>query len=177
MRRLLRPLWLLVAAAFLFEAWLWSHLAPVVAWIVNLLAVPALKRRLAAWITRLPPAAAVAVFVVPVLLVLPMKLFGVWMLSRGSWLGALAVLAVAKVLSVGLTAFIFQLTRDKLLQLAWFRWVYDRVVSALGWAHRQVDPVRSRLRASLGQLRVLLGARKGRLWRRILRLRRRAQRV
>ena len=36
MRRLLRPLWLLLALVFLFEAWLWSHLAPVVAWVVEL---------------------------------------------------------------------------------------------------------------------------------------------
>ena len=35
MRRLLRPLWVLLALVFLFEAWLWEHLRPIVAWIVD----------------------------------------------------------------------------------------------------------------------------------------------
>ena len=48
MRRLLKPLWLLLALVFLFEAWLWSHLAPLVAWAVNLVSLPALRSRLAA---------------------------------------------------------------------------------------------------------------------------------
>jgi hypothetical protein len=166
MRRLLRPLWLFLAVVFLAEAWLWSHLAPVVGWIVDRLGLPALKARLARWIERLPPAATVAAFLVPVLLLLPIKLLGLWMLASGSWLGALAVLALAKVVSVGVTAFIFGVTRPKLLQLAWFRWVYQRVVTALAWAHRQVDPIKERLRA---------WAPRGRLLRRLLRLRRRAR--
>jgi hypothetical protein len=181
MRRLLRPLWIFVAAVFLLEAWLWSHLAPAVSWIVNRLALPALKARLAAWIARLPAPAAVAVFLVPMVLVLPMKLAGVWLLSRGSWLGALAVLVTAKVVSVGLTAFIFQLTRPKLLQLGWFRWVHARVVALLAWAHRQIDPVKARLRDTLApharRLRALLRRGDGRFLRRILRLRRRAQKI
>jgi hypothetical protein len=177
MRRLLRPLWIFIAAVFLLEAWLWSHLAPAVGWIVNRLALPALKARLATWVARLPPAGAVVVFLVPMLLVLPMKLLGVWLLSRGSWLGALAVLVTAKVVSVGLTAFILQLTKPKLLQLAWFRWLHARVVALLGWAHRQIDPIKSRLQATVARYRLRLLGGDGRLLRRILRLRRRARRI
>src|SRR5439155_25637544 len=142
MRRLLRPLWFLVALVFLVEGWLWRQLAPVVSRLVALIALPALKARIAAWILRLPPAAALLVFLVPGLLLLPMKLMGVWMLAHGAWLGALAILLLAKVVSVGVTAFIFQVTRPKLLQLGWFRWVHDRVVTALAWAHRQIDPLK-----------------------------------
>jgi hypothetical protein len=181
MRRLLRPLWIFIAAVFLLEAWLWSHLAPAVSWIVDRLALPALKARLAGWVGRLPARAAVVVFLVPMLLVLPMKLLGVWLLSRGSWVLALALLVTAKVVSVGLTAFIFQITKPKLLQLAWFRWVHARVVAVLAWAHGQIDPVKARLRAALAsytrRVRAHLARGDGRLWRRILRLRRRAHRI
>ena len=31
MNRLLKPLWVLLALVFLFEAWLWDQLAPLVA--------------------------------------------------------------------------------------------------------------------------------------------------
>ena len=34
MRRLLRPILILLALLFLLEAWLWTHLEPIVAWVV-----------------------------------------------------------------------------------------------------------------------------------------------
>jgi hypothetical protein len=67
-------------------------------------------------------------------------------LARGYWLGALGVLVFAKMLSVGVTAFIFDLTQPKLLQMPWFRWLYDRVMAGLGWAHGLIDPIKRRLR-------------------------------
>jgi hypothetical protein len=146
MRRLLRLLLIPLALFFLFEAWLWNHLAPIVAWVVARIPLRALKARIAAFIERLPPAATLVVFIVPVLLLLPLKLLGLWMLSHGQWLGALAVLALAKVVSLGVTAFIFDLTRDKLLQLAWFRRLYEWVLWLLAKAHALTDPVKRRIK-------------------------------
>src|SRR5712691_8754299 len=114
MRRLLRPLWILLALVFLFEAWLWDHLAPIVGWVVARIPLRAIKARLTTWIERLPPPATLVVFIVPVLLLLPLKILGLWMLAHGYWLGALGVLATAKVVSLGVTAFVFDLTRPKL---------------------------------------------------------------
>jgi len=165
----LRPLWFAVAAIFLFEAWLWRRLAPVVAALFDAIALPAVKARLRRWLEQLPPAATLAAFLLPVALVLPLKVLGVWLLARGAWVGALAVLAVAKVVSVGVTAFVFQVTRPKLVQLAWFRWLEGQVLRALAWARRQLDPARRRLRA-------LVRAGRSPLLRRLLRLRRRAHR-
>ena len=152
MRRLFRPLLILLALVFLFEAWLWSHLAPVVAWIVAHIPLRAMKARLRALIDRLPPAATLVVFIVPVLLLLPLKFLGLWMLAHGSWLGALGVLAFAKMLSVGVTAFIFDVTQPKLMQMPWFRWLYDRVMAGLAWAHGLVDPIKRRLRTLLSNV-------------------------
>src|SRR5262245_34023552 len=131
MRRALKPLWVLLAFVFLFEAWLWEHLRPIVGWVVDLIPWRRLKERLAVFIQKLPPYATLLVFLVPVILLLPLKFLGLWMLARGSWLGAMAVLGVAKVVSMGVTAFIFDLTRPKLLQLPWFRWLYDHVMAWL----------------------------------------------
>jgi hypothetical protein len=187
LRRLLRPLWLLLALLFLFEAWLWSHLAPIVAWVVRGLALPGLRTWLAGAIEKLPPAATLVVFLVPVLLLLPIKLLGFWMLAHGSWLGAMATLALAKVVSMGVTAFIFDVTRPKLLQLAWFRWIYERVMAGLAWAHRLVDPFKEQIRdwsrrnlaPLVRRLRslfwLLKPQRSGRFIRRIMRIRRRMQ--
>ena len=103
MRRITRPLLILLALVFLFEAWLWSHLAPLVAWLVARLPWREFKAKLAASIERLPPAATFLVFIVPIVLLLPLKFLGLWLLARGAWLGAFAVLCFAKVVSLGVT--------------------------------------------------------------------------
>ena len=171
---MLRPFLILVALIFLFEAWLWTHLAPIVAWIVARIPLRAIKDKMAAAIERLPPTATLVVFTVPGLLLLPLKFLALWMLARGYWLGALGVLALAKMMSLGVTAFIFDLTRPKLLQLAWFRRVYDRVMVWLAWAHELVDPIKRRLRM---WFRMFSPKRSGRTLRLLARIRKRMQAV
>ncbi|MFL5104740.1 MAG: hypothetical protein ACJ8DX_01440, partial [Xanthobacteraceae bacterium] len=90
MRRLLKPLWIFIALVFLFEAWLWEHLRPLVAWAVDRIRWDAFKLQVAQWVDHLPPAATFLVFLVPVALLFPLKLVGLWMLAHGSWLGAMA---------------------------------------------------------------------------------------
>jgi hypothetical protein len=187
MRRLLKPLWILLALVFLFEAWLWEHLRPLVAGIVDRIAWEQLKARIAAAIERLPPYPTLLVFLVPVILLFPLKLLGLWMLARGSWLGAMAVLAAAKVVSLGVTAFIFEVTRPKLLQLTWFRWFYEHMLVWLAKAHALIDPIKAQMRAAIARtlspvrrrLRRLVWlmkpGRPSRFFRRITRIRRRVQ--
>jgi hypothetical protein len=83
------------------------------------------------------------------------------------------VLVLAKLLGLGVTAFVFDATRHKLLQMAWFSRMYDWFMWARAWAHAQTEPVRERLK----QLTWLLKPqRAGRFFRRFTRLRRRAWR-
>jgi hypothetical protein len=186
MRRLLKPLWVLLALVFLFEAWLWEHLRPLVAWVVSLIAWDRLKARVAGTIEHLPPYPTLLVFLIPVILLFPLKLLGLWMLAHGSWLGAMAVLAAAKIVSMGVTAFIFDITRPKLLQLPWFRRFYEHMLVWLAKAHALIDPIKLRMRAAIARtltpLRrrmrrlywLMKPGRSGRFFRRIARLRRRA---
>ncbi len=147
MRTITRPFWILVALVFLFEAWLWEHLRPIVAWIVDLISWATLRARIAAAIGRLPPYPTLLVFLIPVALLLPLKFLGLWMLAKGSWLGAIGTLAFAKVLGMGVTAFIFDVTRPKLLQLPWFNWLYAHVLTWLARAHALIDPIKDEVRA------------------------------
>ena len=183
MRRLLRPLWILLALVFLFEAWLWEHLRPLVARIVDLIAWDKLKARVAGWIEHLPPYATLLVFLVPVILLFPLKLAGLWMLAHGSWLGAMTVLGLAKLVSMGVTAFIFEVTRPKLLQLAWFRWLYEHMLVWLAKAHALIDPIKAQVREWLARtlapakrrmrrlIWLLRPGRPGRFFRRVMRIR------
>lgn len=172
-RRWLRPLWIVLALLFLVEAWLWDHLEPLVARAVNLIPWGKLKDRLARGIENLPPLATLIVFVVPFILLLPLKFLEVYFLAKRNWLAAIAILVVAKLLGLGVTAFVFDVTRDKLLQMAWFRRLYDWVIELRAWAHDITEPVRERM---LQLSWLLKPQRAGRFIRRLMHLRRRAYR-
>ena len=60
MHRLLRPLLILIALVFLFEAWLWRRLAPLVAWTITRIPLRRLKAAIAVRIDALPPAATLS---------------------------------------------------------------------------------------------------------------------
>jgi hypothetical protein len=169
MRRLMRPFLVLLAIIFLIEAWLWRHLEPVVAWIVARIPLRALKARIAAWIETIPPAAALAVFVVPAILLFPLKLLTLWLLAQKQLIAAGLVFTFAKLAGLGITAFVFEATRPKLLQMAWFRWLYEHVLMALAWAHRLADPIKDRIRKAMHVFRPKRAGRAMRLFWRIRR--------
>jgi hypothetical protein len=169
-RRLTRPLLILLAIVFLIEAWLWRRLGPIVEWIVAWLPLRAVKARLAGIIRKLPPAATLIVFVVPVVTLFPLKVLGLWLLAHKYWIAASGVLVFAKLVGVAVTAFVFEVTRPKLLQLRWFRWLYEHVLMWLDWAHRLVAPIRRRIRRLL---RIFRAKQTGRALRLLWRIRRR----
>jgi hypothetical protein len=173
MRRWLRPLWVFLALLFLLEAWLWDHLEPIVARAVNFVPWGKVKDSLARLIADLPPWATLIVFVIPFIVLLPLKFLEVYFLAKRYWLGAALVLIVAKLLGLGVTAFVFDVTREKLLQMAWFARMFDWFMRLRDWAHEITEPVRERMR----QLTWLLQPqRAGRFLRRLMRMRRRAYR-
>ncbi len=86
MRRLFKPLWVLLAVIFLIEAWLWDHLEPIVERVVARIPLRAFKHWLAGKIAALSPALTLIVFVVPAILLFPLKLLGsgCWPMNTGS---------------------------------------------------------------------------------------------
>ena len=146
LRRLLQPLWVLLAIIFLIEAWLWDHLEPVVARVVALIPLQAFKRWLAERVDALSPAMTLIVFAVPVIPLFPLKLVGLWLLAHEYWLSAAFLILFAKFVGVGVTAFIFDVTRDKLLEMRWFEAVYDFVMMLRAKATALVDPIKQRVR-------------------------------
>ena len=170
MRRLTRPLLILVAIVFLIEAWLWSHLQPVVAWVVARIPFRAVKAWIAGTVRKLPPVATLVVFIVPMAMLFPFKLLGLWLLASQQWIAASIVLVLAKLVGVAVTAFVFEVTRPKLLKMAWFRWLYEHVLAWLDWAHDLVAPIRRRIKRLV---RLLRAKQSGRALRLLWRIRRR----
>ena len=146
LRRLLQPLWVLLAIIFLIEAWLWDHLEPIVAWVVAVIPLRAFKHWLAERVDSLSPAMTLIVFIVPVIPLFPLKLIGLWLLTHEHWVGAVFTILFAKFLGVGVTAFVFDVTRSKLLEMPWFEALYNFVMSLRAKATAVVEPVKRRIR-------------------------------
>jgi hypothetical protein len=145
MRRLLQPFWILLAVIFLIEAWLWDHLEPIVAWFVALIPLRAFKQWLTERIDALSPAMTLIVFIVPVIPLFPLKLVGLWLLTHEYWFSAVLTILFAKFLGVGVMAFVFDVTRDKLLEMNWFETLYEFVMELRTKAHAMVDPLKARI--------------------------------
>ena len=96
-----------------------------------------MERRIAA----LSPLAALGVLLMPpVLLVLPVKLFGAWLVLQGRiWLG-MTVIVLIKLLGTAILARLFQLARPALMQMDWFARGYARWV---GWKEALLQHVRA----------------------------------
>lgn len=116
---LLAPLVNLVALLLLAEQWLWqtgSRCAGALA------AWPPL-RMLENGVRRLPPWAALLVFALPGLLLLPIKLLALLAIAQGHALTGISVFILAKVGGALVVARIYVLTLPSLLALVWFaRW-------------------------------------------------------
>ena len=149
LRRLLQPLWVLLAIIFLIEAWLWDHLEPIVAWVVDKIPLRAFKHWLAERVDTLSPAMTLIVFIVPVLPLFPLKLVGLWLLAHEYWTSAIFTILFAKFVGVGVTAFVFDVTRPKLLEMGWFERLYEFILDLRARAHALVEPIKSRIREIL----------------------------
>ena len=155
LRRLLEAL---LALIILFEEWGWEPLRRALAWIARLPPLAWLERRIAA----LPPYAALAVFIGPTLLLLPVKLGALWLIGIGHAGLGLALIVMAKLVGTALLARLFQLTQPALMRLAWFASVYGRwmawkqsIVTRIraSWAWRVGRVVKRRLAQRLARWR------------------------
>ncbi len=117
-RHLVRGVLTVLAALWMvLEEWIWDSLTAVMAALGRLPPVRWLERRIA----RLPPYAAMAVFVLPWLLLLPAKLLAFWFIGTGHVRLGVLVFVVAKVVGTALLARLFPLPKPALLSIAWFR--------------------------------------------------------
>lgn len=139
LKKLLRGLFVvLMLPILLFEEWGWDPLARMMARLASHRMWAALEKR----ICKLPPWAALLSFMVPVLLLLPVKLMALWLFAEGHMASGLLLLGGAKLAGTALVARIFQLTQPALMQIAFFaRWYFrwkrwkDGVLQAVR-AHR-----------------------------------------
>lgn len=123
--RILTPPMIVLAALFMFvEEWIWDHLAAFMAWVARAPVLRWVETRIAA----LPPYAAMAAFLLPGLILLPVKISALWLAAHGHAIYAAGVFIVAKVVGTAVAARLFALCRPTLLTVGWFRRCYEWLV-------------------------------------------------
>jgi hypothetical protein len=65
-------------------------------------------------------------------------------------MSAIFTIIFAKFLGVGVTAFVFDVTRPKLLEMAWFERLYEFVLALRARAMALVEPIKLRILDMLG---------------------------
>ena len=84
-------------------------------------------------------------FCANVVRVIVLVLVGLWLLTHEYWLSAVVTIIFAKFLGVGVTAFIFDVTRSKLLEMPWFERLYEFIMGLRAKAATLVEPVKQRI--------------------------------
>ena len=147
---------LFVALLLIFEEWGWDPLSRLLMRMARLPVWSQIEKL----IVRLPPYAALCVFAVPVLALIPIKLVAWYWVAQGHAVVGLSIVVAAKVLGTAIAARLFQLTQPALMQLAWFARGYNKWI---GWKNRITDRVRQSLawrKARFNQRRVRRHCRK-----------------
>jgi hypothetical protein len=117
------PMVILAAMIMFFEEWIWNHVATFMAWVARAPVFRWMEARLA----KLPPYGAMAVFLIPGTMLLPVKIAALWMIARGHPGTGLLIILAAKIVGTAIVVRIFAVCRPALLTVGWFRRLYEWV--------------------------------------------------
>lgn len=152
--RLLAPLITIAALLLMFEDWCWELGMGLMRRLASWPPLQALERRICA----LSPRVALCLFVLPAILLFPLKVMALVMIAHGHPVTGVSVIVVAKLLGAAIVARVYALTLPALLTLVWFarghggflrvkaRWI-GHLKASPHWQH--CTDTAARLRAAL----------------------------
>ena len=121
--------YVLAFAYFLVDALFASVTRPISRWLAHHVQL----KRIRGWIRSLPPYPSLALFSVPVIVLEPVKPVAAYLAATGQFLAAAATFVVGELLKLVLIERLFALTRDKLMKIPAFAWIYRYYTQAIGW--------------------------------------------
>ena len=149
-RLLTRVLFFVAACVLVFEEWIWDHASALLRRIGRLLPF----RWIEGWVRRRSPAQALALYVLPVLVVLPLKGVALNVIAHGQVALGFAILFLDKVIGTAVLARLWQMTEPAITTYGRIRRGRDaflRVRRRLyRWLHQQA--VYRRTRAALERM-------------------------
>jgi hypothetical protein len=121
----------ILAVMLLLEEWLWDVLTDfehcLTAWFH--------LEKMEQWLANTHPWVAMAAFVIPTLLFLPVEFAALSLSASGQVLEGVGLHILSQTLSTLLISWMFDITREQLMTFAWFALLYQTVTRWLDWAH------------------------------------------
>ncbi|MBF0415864.1 MAG: hypothetical protein HQL79_08870 [Magnetococcales bacterium] len=145
------PAMLVAAVIVLFEELIWDKITDLVAWLARMRWLA----RLEAWIATLGPYPTLALFAVPILTLLPIKIVALYLIAHGRVGLGILVVVLAKVSGTAISARLFVIAKPKLMTFPTFVRIYHQVVRFKHWAHDMVAgwPVMQAVRRAVAALK------------------------
>lgn len=174
-QRLREAFWFTLAVLFLVETWLWDHFSECLHDLGRALGLERYEQQFKDFVATLTPLKTLAIFITPVFAIIPAKLVGFELIAHGHVFTGLIAILLAKTLALGVMSFLFDICRDKLMQIDRFRQIYSIVLEIRAWAARLVAPFKQRVYeaadAMCGRIEAFIGVEAGSLTRSIARMR------
>lgn len=132
MRRVLNaPLLIMAVVVVLLDDVFRAVVVPA----VQAMARVGLIRWIEARIARLPPVGILMLFLIPLAIIEPFKIYALYLFGQGRFLSGIMMFVLAKVVGLGLAERLFAVGRDKLLSIRWFAWCHARVLLVRDQVH------------------------------------------
>lgn len=144
---------LLLAVAFLFETWIWDRLVAASQWISDRIPWAAFRERARARFKKWPAIVSVLVFGLPFLIVEGGTTVSVILIALGHVVTGCVLYVFLKLALLTVVTVVFDLTKDKLMTLPWFVFLYEKLLALHQYASRIVAPYRESAMRTLRKLR------------------------
>ena len=124
-----KPLVVVVAALyFVIDGLVLAALRPLLKRILHLKLFRSIER----WIESLGPYSTLAVFLIPLILLEPVKPVSAYLIASGHFVSGAVALVLGEILKILIVERVFHIGRPKLMTIKAFAWTYDVVVWANG---------------------------------------------
>jgi hypothetical protein len=148
-------LFLLILAALwmLFEDWVWDHIVALMEVAGRLKSI----NRFETFLAKQNRYLLLAFFTFPFLIMIPAKLYGLFLIASGKVVRGVIIFVMAKALITALVTRLFVISRDKLLQIEAFAafyywlmrkkaWLYSEVRKLPGWQTTRIRIAKIKMR-------------------------------
>lgn len=125
---------------------------PVYRPLVNWFASLSIVEHFGELVGSLPRAVILVLFIVPLAIAEPLKIYALFVIARGHVIPGLVIIALAYLMSFLLVERLFHAGREKLLTYGWLRWIMDRVLTVRNWVSEMKESIIATVRGWLAYL-------------------------
>ena len=130
LRTLIAPIVLVLATIyFVLDALVLSVLRPLLRYLTHLRFFHTVRR----WIESLSPYPTLALFLIPVVILEPVKPLSAYLIATGQIVTGVVLLVCGELLKITIIERIFHIARPQLMTITAFAWTYNFVVGWLVW--------------------------------------------